>query len=300
MRVAIAGASGLVGQALVSHFNKDDIDTLRLVRGADAGPGTAPWDPATGKLDAHVLTNCDAIVNLAGESVADGSWSAARKRRILESRIQSTRTICEALGRMKHPPKVLVSASAIGYYGNQGARWVEEEDPVGTGFLAEVCRQWEAEALQAEQYGVRVVRLRIGIVLTTKGGALAKMLPPFRLGLGGPLGGGEQYMSWITLNDLIRTIRWCISRQDIRGAVNAVTPHPVTNREFTRTLASAVHRPAFFTAPAFVLRGVMGEMADEMLLGSTRVRPTVLKNEDFEYQHENLPDALNAILSGRE
>lgn len=201
---------------------------------------------------------------------------------------------------MKHPPKVLVSASAIGYYGNQGARWVEEEDPVGTGFLAEVCRQWEAEALQAEQYGVRVVRLRIGIVLTTKGGALAKMLPPFRLGLGGPLGGGEQYMSWITLNDLIRTIRWCISRQDIRGAVNAVTPHPVTNREFTRTLASAVHRPAFFTAPAFVLRGVMGEMADEMLLGSTRVRPTVLKNEDFEYQHENLPDALNAILSGRE
>ncbi len=300
MRVAIAGASGLVGQALVSHFNKDDIDTLRLVRGAEAGPGTAPWDPAAGKLDAHVLTNCDAIVNLAGESVADGSWSAARKRRILESRIQSTRTICEALGRMKHPPKVLVSASAIGYYGNQGARWVEEEDPVGTGFLAEVCRQWEAEALQAEQYGVRVVRLRIGIVLTTKGGALAKMLPPFRLGLGGPLGGGEQYMSWITLNDLIRTIRWCISRQDIRGAVNAVTPHPVTNREFTRTLASAVHRPAFFTAPAFVLRGVMGEMADEMLLGSTRVRPTVLKNEDFEYQHENLPDALNAILSGRE
>jgi uncharacterized protein (TIGR01777 family) len=300
MRVAIAGASGLVGQALVSHFSKDDIDTLRLVRGAEAGPGTALWDPAAGKLDAHVLTNCDAVVNLAGESVADGSWSAARKRRILDSRIQSTRTICEALGRMKHPPKVLVSASAIGYYGNQGTRWVEEEDPVGTGFLAEVCRQWEAEAVQAEQYGVRVVRLRIGIVLTTKGGALAKMLPPFRLGLGGPLGSGEQYMSWITLNDLVRTIRWCISRQDIRGAVNAVAPNPVTNREFTRTLASAVHRPAFFTAPAFVLRGVMGEMADEMLLGSTRVRPTVLKNEDFEYQHENLSDALSAILSGRE
>lgn len=296
MRVAIAGASGLVGQALVANLNADHIDTLCLARGSTNAPGTAPWDPALGKLDAHALLGCNAVVNLSGESVADGAWSSERKRRILESRIQSTRTLVEAFGRMKHPPKVLVSASAIGFYGNQGARWVEESSTHGMGFLASVCQEWEAEACQAEKFGVRVVRLRIGIVLSTKGGALAKMLPPFRLGLGGPLGGGEQYMSWITLNDLIRSIRWCISRQDIKGVVNAVAPNPVTNREFTCTLATELRRPAFFTAPAFLLRAVMGEMADEMLLSSTRVRPSVLLQEDFEYQHENLADAIHGIL----
>lgn len=296
MRVAIAGASGLVGQALISKLEAEKIETLRLVRGADGGPGTLSWDPAAGKLDAHAFTHCDAVVNLAGESVADGSWSAARKRRILESRIHATRTLVQAFGRMKHPPKVFVSASAIGYYGDNADKWVEESSAAGAGFLADVCQQWEAAAQEAEQYGVRVVRLRIGVVLSTRGGALAKMLPPFRFGLGGPLGSGEQYMSWISLPDLVRTIRWCISRQDIHGPVNAVAPHPVTNREFTRALASELHRPAFFTAPAFVLRAAMGEMADEMLLASARVRPEILLKEDFEYQHEQLADALHAIV----
>ncbi len=300
MKVAISGASGLVGQALASSLAQDGIDVLRLVRGKPALAGEASWNPAEGLLNPDLLEGCEAVVNLAGESVAGGTWSAQRKRRIIESRIQSTRTLCAAMARMKKSPEVMVSASAIGHYGNRGDVWVDESSALGQGFLAGVCRDWEAEAQEVQKIGVRVVRLRIGLVLSLQGGALSTMLPPFKLGLGGALGDGQQYMSWITLHDLVRAIRFCISRKDIQGPVNAVAPSPVTNMEFTKTLGKALHRPTFLSPPAFVLRTLLGQMAEEMFLTSIRVRPAVLAGAGFDYSDEKLEPALRRILGKEE
>ncbi|MFM1919296.1 MAG: hypothetical protein RLZZ303_930 [Candidatus Hydrogenedentota bacterium] len=297
MRVVIAGASGLVGTALTASLRADGAEVVALVRKSAAGPGEITWDPAAGKLNPDSLEGCDAVVNLSGENVAEGSWSDLRKKRILESRVGATRTLVEALGKMDHPPATLLSASAIGFYGDTGEGSVSESAPVGKGFLAGVCEAWESEALRAKHSGVRVVFARLGVVLSTQGGALAKMLTPFRLGLGGPLGDGTQYISWVTLGDTVRALKWCLSRKDIHGPVNLVAPHPVTNREFTRTLAAELHRPALFAAPKFALRFAMGEMADEMLLSSARILPTVLKEGNFDFEHPQLQGALHHLIA---
>lgn len=296
MRVAIAGASGLVGKALTESLAESGAEVLRLVRGEPRNSGEVRWDPAAGVLGATALAGCDAVVNLSGENVADGTWSAARKKRILSSRVDSTRTLVQAMSSMQQPPKALISASAIGYYGNRGDEVLTESASLGSGFLAEVCRDWEAEAMRATDAGVRVVCARLGVVLTSQGGALAKMLTPFRLGLGGPLGSGDQYMSWITLNDVVRALRWCISREDIHGPVNLVAPDAVTNREFTQTLAHELRRPAVIPAPAFALRLALGQMADEMLLSSARVSPAVLHAGHFDFEFPKLDEALHALL----
>lgn len=300
MRVVIAGASGLVGTALTASLRADGAEVIALVRKPVAGPGEITWDPAAGKLAPSSLEGCDAVVNLSGENVADGTWSDARKVRILESRVCATRTLVEAISKMEQPPATLLSASAIGFYGDTGEGSVSETAPSGKGFLAGVCEAWEAEALRAKHSGVRVVIARLGVVLSTQGGALSKMLMPFRLGLGGPLGDGGQYMSWITLIDTVRALKWCLSRKDIHGPVNLVSPHPVTNREFTRTLAAELHRPALFAAPKFVLRLAMGEMADEMLLSSARVLPAVLKDGNFDFEHSHLQGALHHLIAHAE
>lgn len=296
MKTAISGASGLVGQALAEHLRQSSMPVLRLVRGAAQGADEIPWDPAAGKLDPGALAACDAVVNLSGENIASGPWSPELKRRILASRIQSTRTIVDAMAAASPRPGVLINASAIGFYGNTGDHAAEEESPAGTGFLAEVCQAWEDEARRAEALGVRVVRLRIGIVLSTRGGMLGKMLLPTRFGLGAQVGDGSQHISWITLPDLVRAVHFCLSNSGISGAVNAVSPTQVTNAEFTRTLAAVLHRPALLRVPALVLRAALGEMADEMLLTSCRVRPRVLEEHHFDYEDPTLNAALRRLL----
>jgi uncharacterized protein (TIGR01777 family) len=243
------------------------------------------------------LGTCEAVVHLAGVNIAEGRWTAARKRRIRDSRVQGTETLSRALARLEVRPRVLVSGSGIGIHGNCGAEWVDETSPVGQGFLAEVGRDWEAATAPASEAGIRVVHLRTGVVLSREGGALKKMLPAFRLGLGGVLGPGTQYMSWITLEDEVAAIRHCLTTEALSGPVNAVAPCPVTNREFTRTLARVLRRPVGPPAPAFALRLMLGELADEALLASVRARPTRLVESGFRFAQPKLEEALRAVLA---
>ncbi|MBI1318535.1 MAG: TIGR01777 family protein [Candidatus Hydrogenedens sp.] len=299
MQVAITGASGLVGTALQKALAARGDTPRPLVRSGMPAEGEISWDPSSGRLNPRDLEGIDAIVNLSGESVAGGRWTAARKERILQSRIDSTRTLCNALASMPLPPKVLVSASAMGFYGDTGDAAVDEAAGPGDGFLAEVCQAWEAETQPAAAAGIRVVHYRIGLVLSTRGGALTQMLPAFRLGLGGVLGSGKQYMSWITLDDLVAGILHCIDTHSVSGPVNAVAPHPVTNAEFTRTLARTLRRPALLPVPRFGLKLAAGEMADELLLPSIRLTPGKLTASGFRFQSETLEAALDTLLSGK-
>jgi uncharacterized protein (TIGR01777 family) len=238
----------------------------------------------------------EAVVHLAGENIASGRWTAARKARIRSSRVMGTRTLCETLARLSQPPKVLVSASAIGYYGDRGAEPLWENSAFGTGFLAEVCRAWEEATQPAVQKGIRVVLLRIGIVLSPAGGALAKMLIPFQLGLGGVIGSGNQYMSWIALDDVAGVIAHALVTDTLQGPVNAVAPYPVTNREFTKTLGRVLRRPTVFPLPGFAARLAFGEMADALLLASTRVEPKRLLATQYVFRYPELEDALRHLL----
>jgi len=297
MRVLVTGSSGLVGSAIVDSLVADGHSVTRLVRSrADATRGEVRWDPLSGDLDPSGLDGLDAVVHLAGESIAAGRWTAARKARIRESRVAGTRTLCDALQRLAGPPGVLVSASAVGYYGDRADEVLDEDSAPGTGFLPEVCVAWEQAAVLAAEVGVRVVRLRIGIVLSAHGGALGRMLTPFRLGLGGILGSGRQYMSWIALDDLVRVFRHAIESGELSGAVNAVAPAPVTNREFTRALGRALSRPTWFPAPAPLLRLALGEMAEALLLASTRVVPARLEAGGFRFLHADPEGALRSVL----
>ena len=296
MRLAISGASGLVGSALCEAIERRGDIPVRLVRRHAESENEIEWAPAEGRLDPVALEGCDAVVNLSGESVAGGRWTAARKQRILDSRLDSTTTLSRAMASMDVKPDVFVSASAMGYYGDTGALVVDEESPKGEGFLADVCEAWEAATESAEAAGIRTVHYRIGLVLSSEGGALAQMLPVFKLGGGGRLGSGRQYMSWIDIDDLVAGILHCIDSEDLSGPVNAVAPEPVTNAEFTRVLANALHRPALVPVPAFGLRLALGDMADEMLLGGARIRPARLLDSDFSFEHATLPEALQDIL----
>ena len=309
MKVLVTGATGLVGTALVNELARDGHIVCRLVRPSSTVVGGAPvakahgktegfdvaWNPATGKLGGAGV-GADAVVNLAGASIAGGRWTKARKELLCTSRIDTTRALVGALAKMNPRPRVLVSASAIGIYGDRGDEILTEESRPGTDFLAGLAQAWEAEALKAEVLGIRVVLARFGIILAKHGGALAKMLLPFRAGLGGRLGSGKQWMSWIPLEDVVRIIRFALENGAVRGAINVVAPQPAQNKEFTKLLAQALHRPALFPAPALALRLALGEMADALLLSSQRVAPEVLEKLGYRFSESELLRALNALL----
>ncbi|HEX2475396.1 MAG TPA: TIGR01777 family oxidoreductase [Lacipirellulaceae bacterium] len=298
MIVAITGSSGLLGTALVDALAAEGHLVRRLVRRPvrDA-QREIRWDPAAGTIDAGQLSGVDAIVHLAGENLADHRWTEAVKARIRDSRIQGTRLLCETLAGLASKPSVLVSASAIGYYGDRGAEVVNESSPPGRGFLAELCQAWEAATHAARDADVRVVNLRLGVVLSRDGGALAKMLTPFKLGLGGVIGSGQQYLSWISLDDVVSAIQFALVAAAVCGPVNAVAPQPVTNREFTKTLGRVLRRPTVFPMPAFAARLAFGEMADEMLLSGVRVEPQALSSAGFAFHHPQLELALRHAIS---
>jgi len=283
----------MVGRQLAAHLSATGHEVLRVGRG---GGSDVRWDPAARTIDAAAIEGVDAVVHLAGESIASGRWTTAAKRRILESRTTGTQLLCETVGALKRPPGVLVSASAIGFYGDRGDAALDESSSGGDGFLADVCRQWEHATQPAQSAGIRVVHLRIGVVLTPLGGALARMLTSFRAGVGGRLGSGAQFMSWISLDDLLGAIVHCIATPSLDGPVNATAPTPVTNAEFTRTLGGVLHRPALLPVPAFALRLLLGEMADELLLCSARVLPRKLLASGFSFHHGELRTALAEIL----
>ena len=298
MRVAVSGSTGLVGSQVVASLSTAGHEVVRIVRRPPAlGERAVQWDPEKGKVDAAGLEGLDSAVHLAGENVGSGRWTAARKAAIRDSRVKGTRLLCEVLSGLARPPKTLVCASAIGYYGDRGEERLTEDTPPGTGFLAEVCREWEEASAPAARKGIRVVALRIGMVLSPKGGALARMLPLFRAGLGGVIGGGRQYVSWVALDDLPHIILHALQRDDLSGPVNAVAPRPVTNREFTEALGKALSRPTPLPVPAFALRLAVGrEMADALLLASTRVVPKRLIDTGYAFRSPELVTTLRRLL----
>lgn len=295
MRVLVTGSTGLVGVAFCAHLRERGDEVLRLVRRAPAAADEVKWDPTEGTCEAAAF-NVDAIVHLAGENISSRRWSKGQMLKIRESRVAGTRLISEGAVRITRRPKVLVSASAIGFYGDRGDELLTEAAPPGEGYLAEVCVDWEFATDQAAKAGLRVVTPRIGMVLAKGGGALAKMLLPFKLGLGGRIGSGHQWMSWIQLDDLVRVLARMIDDEDLSGPVNTVAPNPVTNADFTRALGRALHRPTIFPLPAFMARLVMGKMADDLLLASARVAPKKLSEAGFEFQSATIDRGIAASL----
>jgi hypothetical protein len=297
MKVLVSGSTGLVGTSLVPSLASDGHQVVRLVRTqTPRGEAAVSWDPAAGRLEPASLEGLDAVVHLAGESIAKERWSNAVKTRIRSSRVDGTRLLSEALAKTARPPRTLVCASAVGYYGSRGAEILKEDHVPGDDFLARVCREWEAAAEPARRKGIGVLHLRFGFILSPAGGGLAKMLPPFKLGLGGPLGDGAQYMSWVTIDDAVGAIRHVLANGELRGPVNVVAPAPVTNREFTATLGRVLSRPVVFPMPAFVARLVFGEMADALLLASQRVQPARLLASGYRFRHAGLEDGLRSLL----
>jgi uncharacterized protein (TIGR01777 family) len=298
MRVAVTGSSGLIGTALVAALRADGHQVIRLVRAAPDGDDAIAWDPRAdgGALDPRSLDGVAAVVHLAAAGVADHRWTESYKAQVRDSRVHGTTALVSALTAMTTPPGVLLCASAIGWYGDTGGREVDESAPSGTGFLAGVVRDWEAAAAPAGQAGIRVITMRSGLVLSPRGGVLARLLPLFRLGLGARLGPGTQVMSWITLSELLAVIRFLLPNGEISGPVNATTPNPVINRRFTAILAAAVHRPAVLDVPVPVLRVAIGGASSE-LLSSAWVRPARLLAAGYQYQHPDLAGALAAELS---
>jgi len=301
MKILVTGSSGLVGTALVSALARGGHTVCRLVRPQSAGGEGAKegfvvaWNPATGELGGAGV-GADAVVNLAGASIADGRWTAQRKALLGSSRIDTTRALVGALTKMNARPSVLVSASAIGYYGDRGDETLTEDSKPGGDFLAGLAQEWEAEALKAEALGIRVVLPRFGIILAREGGALPKMMLPFKIGVGGKLGSGRQWMSWVTLEDVIGILRFAIENPPVRGAINIVSPQPLQNVEFTKVLAKAMRRPALFPAPTFALRLALGEMADALLLSSQRVLPRAIEKLGHRFLHSDLPTALKSLV----
>jgi uncharacterized protein (TIGR01777 family) len=302
MKILITGASGLVGSALGQELKRAGHTVCRLVRpgtvdtGTDSGGFDVKWDPATSELGGAAV-GADAVVNLAGTPVADKRWSVDRKKLLRSSRVDSTRALVDSLERMAARPGVLVSASAVGYYGDRGDEILTEESGPSKDFLGELAREWEEEALQAEALNIRVVLARFGIILAKHGGALPQMMKPFQFGLGGKLGTGQQWMSWVTVTDVVAILKYALENNGVRGAVNVVSPQPVRNGEFTKVLGEIMHRPALFAAPAFALRLALGEMADGMLLASARVQPSVLEKLGYRFLHPDLAIALRSILA---
>jgi uncharacterized protein len=299
MNILITGATGFIGSELTSFLSGKRHRVIRLVRKAQADAGEICWNPDAETINTEALEGLDAVVHLAGENIAAGRWTAEKKLRIRESRIKGTRFLTHSLSRLFDPPKVLVSVSAIGYYGDRGVEPLDEGSKPGKGFLADLCCEWEAATTPAVIRGIRVVIPRIGVVLSTKGGALAQMLPVFRLGLGGRIGSGRQYMSWITLDDIVGIIDHAISNELLQGPLNAVTPNPITNKEFASVLGRVLAKPAFFALPAFAARLAFGEMANELLLAGAKIVPARLKETGYQYRFPELEEALRRILGKR-
>jgi uncharacterized protein (TIGR01777 family) len=298
MRVALAGATGLIGSALVPALRARGDRVVTLVRSSgSATPDAWPWDPERGVLDAAGLAGCDVVIHLGGVSV-DARWTPAYKRAIRESRVNSTALLARTLAELRPLPRALIVASAVGIYGDRGDEILDEQSATGAGFLAEVGRDWEAAAAPARDAGLRTVHARFGVALARSGGALAKMLPPFELGAGGRIGRGTQWMSWIAREDLVRAVVYAIDHPVVSGPINVTAPTPVTNAEFAKTLGHALHRPAFASIPAFAVRLAYGELADAALLASQRAVPRALGRAGFEFDYPTLDAALRQVLRG--
>ena len=300
MKALISGSSGLIGTALVRRLESSGHRVTRLVRpGSARASDTIPWDPAAGDLDARRLEGFDAAIHLSGENVASRRWSAEQKARIRDSRVRSTALLANALAGLDNPPRVFACASATGYYGDRGDDVLSEDSAPGSEFLADVSVEWEDATAPASDAGIRVANMRISVVLSAAGGMVATVGPIFRLGLGGRLGSGRQYLSWISREDIIRAMEWILERDDVSGPVNLCSPNPVANSEFTRIMGRVVGRPALFPVPRFALRVTQGEIAD-MLLASVRATPAKLIASGFEFRHPNMEDALRWALTDTE
>ena len=300
MRILVSGSSGLIGSAISEALVRDRNTVNRLLRptsSAHAQPGDVHWDPVAGKFDAATAEGADAVVHLAGASIAEGRWTAARKRLLRTSRVDATHHLVESLGSLAHPPRIFLCASAVGYFGNRGDESLDEWSAAGTDFLATLTQDWEKEQTAATHFGARVVSMRFGIVLSGKGGALPRMAMPFKFGAGGRLASGRQWMSWIDLRDVVGLAKFALGNATLSGPVNAVAPEPARNSEFTLALAEVLHRPAVFPAPAFALRLALGEMADALLLSSQRVFPRRLDEAGYAFEQPDLRAALNAALA---
>lgn len=299
MKILISGSTGLIGTELTEHLSRKGVEVGRLVRAKSSASGPQVlWNPVARIIDSKSLEGFDAIVHLGGDPIAEGRWTPEKKARIRDSRVRGTRFLAESLARLSRPPKAFLCASAVGFYGDRGDETLTEESGPGKGFLPEVGQQWEEACQPAAQARMRVVNLRFGIVMSPKGGALKKMLPPFRFGLGGRLGSGKQWMSWISLPDAAGAIAHALGNESLKGPVNIVCPNPITNQEFTLALGRALHRPAVMPVPAFAVRLLFGEMADAALLASTRVEPKRLKSTGYRFQHPELESALCELLGG--
>ena len=303
MRILVSGSTGFLGTALVETLVGQGHSIARLVR-----PGTAQkdvagvqaqavaWDPVAGRFDTAGAEGAEALVHLAGASIAGGRWNASRKELLRTSRIDATRHLIGALAKLQRPPRVIVAASAIGYYGNRGDETLTEASAPGTDFLAGLCREWESETARGAEFGARVVNLRFGIILAAHGGALPRMALPFKFGAGGRLGNGRQWMSWLTLRETVNIIQFVLATSGLTGPVNAVTPNPARNSEFTTVLAKTLHRPSLFPAPAFALRLALGEMADALLLVSQKVMPSKLADSGYRFLEPSLASALAEVF----
>jgi uncharacterized protein (TIGR01777 family) len=297
VKVAVTGASGLIGSTLVPFLTAGGHEVVRLVRRSPRGEDEIAWDPAADEIDGAALEGVEAVVHLSGENLASGRWTDARKRRLRDSRVGTTRLLARALAKLDHRPRVLVSASAVGYYGSQGDRWLTEESPAGDDFLARLTADWEAAAAPAAEAGIRVVHPRSGVVLSPKGGALSKMLLPFKAGLGGVVGPGTQFMSWVALDDALAAVQHALVNEGLEGPFNLTSPEPATNREFTRTLGKVLGRPTLAPVPAFALRLALGEdMADCTLLASQRAKPEKLLATGYAFRFPTLESALRHVL----
>jgi hypothetical protein len=295
-KVVLSGSSGMLGSTIAVALEQQGVSLLRLVRRQPRNSGETQWNPAAGQIDAHALERVTAAVHLSGANVTARRWTEKYKREMTESRVGSTRLLAETLARLSKPPRVLITASAIGIYGNRGDEILDEASLRGQGYFPELCTAWEAAARPAEEAGIRVVHLRFGMVIGKDGGAMARLSPLFRLGLGGRLGSGKQWMSWVSEADVVAAALFALKNANLAGPVNVVAPEPVTNTEFTRELGRAVHRPALLPAPAFALRLAFGEMADEALLASSRVIPKRLQQAGFVFAHPTLAEAFAAAL----
>lgn len=295
-RIAITGSSGLIGAALRERLSTDRREVVRAFRGNESDP-SALWNPEKGWVKPGAFADCDAIVHLAGASVGEGRWSEARKRELVSSRVDSTRVLIDHLASLPQRPKVFVTASGAGFYGDRGDELLTEESAKGTGFLSDLVEGWERETSRAAEFGMRVVQLRFGVILAKQGGALKKLLLPFKIGAGGPIGGGKQYMALVSLEDAVGAIIFALDHE-ISGAFNVVTPQPATNADFTKALGKAVHRPAVVPMPGFAMRLILGaEQANEMILGGQRVLPRRLEAAGFTFQHSDVSAALASALA---
>lgn len=297
MKILISGSHGLVGTALIKSLTAEGHEIFRLVRHYPGSEAEIEWSPDRYSIALARIEGFDAVISLAGESIAEGRWTEDKKRRIRESRVKGTKLLGDALANLTNRPATFICASAIGYYGNRGDEILTETSAPGNDFLADVCVEWEKATALATEKGIRVVNARFGVILDKEGGALKKMLPPFRLGLGGRIGSGKQWMSWIALDDVVGALKFALANETLYGPVNFVAPNPVTNAEFTKTLGKALSRPTIFPIPAFGVRVVFGEMADALLLASQRVEPERLKLSGYQFQYLQLETALRDVLA---